>query len=153
MGDLYHVRDNFDFYYHTQSRSVESTSLYGRSEVMQLSSPRRLEADKILDAYGKNDDNLPGVGQNCQDWVVGALGSLERANLAPKGTAGYWQEQTGKGPISIGRQLIEDGKPWMRKSTVEPARKLPADATFGRTEESRLDLENYAHLMGGVKKK
>lgn len=85
---------------------------------------------------------------------MGALGALELAKLAPTGTAGYWQDQTGKGPIGIGKQLIDDGKPWVWKSTREPARKSQVDAKFGNTEErkptGRLNLENYAHLMGGV---
>ncbi|GKZ66560.1 hypothetical protein AnigIFM50267_000424 [Aspergillus niger] len=155
MGDIYHVRKNFDFYYNTQSRSVESTGLYGRSEVTQLSSSRRLEAHQILESYGNNDKHLPDVGQNCQDWVVGALGSLERANLVPKGTAGYWREQTGKGPISIGKQMIEDGKPWI--SNVKSTQRLPADATYGKTEKGRpigkLNLDNFAHLSGVVTKR
>ncbi|GCB27213.1 hypothetical protein AAWM_10098 [Aspergillus awamori] len=154
---MYHVRRNYDFYYHTQKLPIETVTFYGRSELMEHSNTRRLEAIQLLEAYGNDTRNLPKDNENCHDWTVKALGLHEAAKLAPIGTEKYWKRLIGKGPISIGRQLIEDGKPWVRKSIMQPARELPADATFGRAEESRpigrLDLQNYAHLMGGVKKK
>lgn len=67
MGDIYHVRKNIRFFYHTQSRVVESTTLYGRSEVIRLSNAGMVEAVQVLDAYGKDDKNLPQGKQNCQD--------------------------------------------------------------------------------------
>ncbi|OJJ66780.1 hypothetical protein ASPBRDRAFT_34893 [Aspergillus brasiliensis CBS 101740] len=156
VGDRYHVRKDLEFYYDTQRLPVESVSLYGRCELTQLSNTRRLRAARLLEAYGNETANLPKGSQNCHDWTVGALGVLEEANLTPKGTEEYWACQIGKGPISIGRQLVEDGKPWVLKSIVEPAQKSPADATFGKTEESkpigRLNLEDFAHLLGGAKK-
>ena len=120
-GDIYHFRKSFGFFHHTQSHTVESTTLYGRREVIQFSNSHMLEAVRLLDVYGCK--TLPQGKQNSHVWVLGASGAHERANLAPTGTAGYWQDQTGKGPIGIGKQLIDDGKPWVRKSTREPAQK------------------------------
>ncbi|GLA74566.1 hypothetical protein AtubIFM55763_005811 [Aspergillus tubingensis] len=114
-----------------------------------------LEAVRLLDVYGYK--TVPQGKQNSQDWVLGASGALERANLAPTGTAGYWQDQTGKGLIGISKQLIEDGRPWVRQLIMEPARESPVDTKFGNAEKSRStgrrNLENYAHLMGGAIKK
>ncbi|GKZ37945.1 hypothetical protein AbraIFM66950_009808 [Aspergillus brasiliensis] len=136
VGDRYHVRKDLEFYYDMRRLPVESRS-----------TSRGLRNDTA---------NLPKESQNCHDWTVGALGVLEEANLTPKGTDEYWACQIGKGPISIGRQLVEDGKPWVLKSILEPAQKSPADATFGKIEESkpigRLNLEDFAHLLGGAKK-
>ncbi|OJZ80669.1 hypothetical protein ASPFODRAFT_52876 [Aspergillus luchuensis CBS 106.47] len=156
-GDLYHVRKNEDFYYHPQQRPVESTTTYGRSDITRLSNSGRVRAAQVLDSYGNNNSNLPRGNQNCQDWTVGALGSLERQNLAPKGTEGYWKGNIGKASEDIGAQLTKDGMSWVPKSNVQPPRQAPADATFGQSQKvrpvGRLNLDKFANLSGGAKKR
>ncbi|RAO68217.1 uncharacterized protein BHQ10_004229 [Talaromyces amestolkiae] len=151
-GDLYHVRKDERFYYEdpVPKRMVESTTTYGRSEIVHLSRSRKETAARVLHAYGKDESNLPREDANCQNWTVGALGALEQERLAPQGTRDYWDANIGQASPAIGERLRRDGRSWVPKTTTDSRGREPADATFGKEEvrrpTGRLNLDKFAGL-------
>lgn len=158
-GDLHHVRKQDAFFYDdpVPTRPLESTTSYGRSEVLHLSSSRKEAASKVLHSYGRDKSNLPSGVANCQDWTVGALGALEQGKLAPKGTSKYWGEKIGNSSATVAQKLQRDGGSWIPKTASKSERQGPADATYGRKTVSqptgRLDMSKFAGLSGGGKSK
>lgn len=156
-GDFYHVRKAEDFYYEhsAQRRPIEVAASHGRNEIQHLSKRNKAIAAQVLDAYGKDRSNLPRGNETGQDWIVGALGALEREKLVPRGTRDYWSQNIGQVSSDIGHRIRRDGGSWIPSTTGNLKGQGPADATFGREQVrqpvGRLNLDDFAGLSGSSK--
>jgi hypothetical protein len=112
-GTLHHVRkpdrDSGYAYEHRLDHYVSSQTSYGRSELAPLSSSNRVRADLVLRRYGESPSNLPGDGENCQNWVHGEMRTLERKGFASPGTAEYYRGHIGGHPPRSGRRCRRMG--------------------------------------------
>ncbi|KAM5454783.1 hypothetical protein MaudCBS49596_002080 [Microsporum audouinii] len=153
-GDIFHVRkwDN-DYKYERSTRPLETTSSFGRSEVVYLSRSGRDHAAVVLDNYGNNRRNLPdGVDRRCQEWTVGSLAALEAKEIVPRGTATYWGTNVGKSSPFVGSRLEADGRSWISKNGAGERYEGPVDARFGdkskRPPVGKLNTAKFSRLLG-----
>ncbi|KAM5476206.1 hypothetical protein MauCBS54593_000891 [Microsporum audouinii] len=153
-GDIFHVRKEDNGYrYERSTRPLETTSSFGRSEVVYLSRSGRDRAAGVPDKYGNDQLNLPdGVHRRCQEWTVGSLAALEAKEIVPRGTATYWEENIGKSSPFVGRRLEADGRSWIPKKGAGERYEGPVDARFGdkskRPPVGKLNTTKFSRLLG-----
>ena len=148
-GDIYHVRKNDEAYFQSASFSpIQMPHSIGRSEVCRHSSEERELASELLDAYGRDQRNLPVTGQtSSQHWTVGAIGTLERNQLAPPGSEEYWRGKIGQSSRDLGRALLADGRSWIPVQQQYDRQDL-VDWDFGTTSgqrgpRGRIDIKHF----------
>ncbi|KAI1157613.1 hypothetical protein F5B18DRAFT_669251 [Nemania serpens] len=157
MGTIQHVRsdtrkDQDKFYYDEKSLSSKSPSLYGRSVVARMSSGEVARAQASIRDYASNDDNIPRVSrqQNCQTFVGGALGRLEREGLVRPGHSQYFSQQYGRPGTEIEKRLQEDGRHFERSAKDQLQTRSAPAARFGepstRPHPGKLNMRAFSHL-------
>lgn len=92
--DMHHIRNpsDTDFIYDRRvQQPLEDPVLRGRCELNSFSSEQKDRAVQLLSTFGQDASNIPefGVG-NCQDWVAGAVLTLEHAHLVNQGEGEFW---------------------------------------------------------------
>lgn len=81
------------------------------------------ETGRLLAAFGNDTGNIPEVGVgNCQDWVAGAVGMLERTSttasaggggIVKPGKGAFWTSMTGKSAENMCDACLWTGKEWI----------------------------------------
>ncbi|KAI2616940.1 hypothetical protein GGS26DRAFT_439746 [Hypomontagnella submonticulosa] len=154
-GTIHHVRsdtvrDQDRFYYHEGPQPYESPSLYGSSVVARLSSGEVSKAQASIRDYAGDEDNIPRVSRrtNCQNFVGGALGRLERDGLLKEGHSQYFAQHYGRRGEDIGTDLKRDGRHFelAEKKIYDgpPAARYGEETT--RRAPKKLDMKAFAHL-------
>ncbi|KAI0861311.1 hypothetical protein F4860DRAFT_476602 [Xylaria cubensis] len=155
MGTIHHVRsddarDQDKFYYDERAHNSISPSLYGKSVVGRLSSGEASRAQDSIRRYASNDDNIPRVSRqtNCQTFVGGALGHLEKDGLLKEGHSRYFAQHYGRRGEDIGRDLQRDGRHFELADKQLP--QGPPAARYGDRETrgptGRLNMAAYRNL-------
>jgi len=120
-GTIHHVRRNLRkdpdrYFYDERDHSRVSPALYGRSVVARLSAGEAARVQGSIRDYARDDANMPRVSRqtNCQTFVGGTLGHLERDGLLRSGHSQYFSQFYGQRSVDIERQMRQDGRHFYR---------------------------------------
>ncbi|OKL57720.1 hypothetical protein UA08_07120 [Talaromyces atroroseus] len=141
--ELHHIRNPTDdnFIYDPRTQPLEDPVLKGRCELACLSSAQAQaqQATSLLATFGNDKTNIPefGVG-NCQDWVAGAVGVLERAGIVVVSSGEeegeFWKRMINRSSEEMKHACLATGRKWIDgpESTWEGE----PDARFGDGEKT-----------------
>ncbi|KGO76610.1 hypothetical protein PITC_091330 [Penicillium italicum] len=114
--EMHHIRNptDEDFVYDPRTQPLEDPVLKGRCELASLSSEQSQQAESLISAFGKDESNIPefGVG-NCQDWVAGAVGTLEHAGVLSSGEGEFWKSMVNRSSEEMKNECLRAGKKWI----------------------------------------
>lgn len=122
--EMHHIRNPIDddFIYDPRTQPLEDPVLKGRCELTSLSTDQERQATSLISAFGKDESNIPefGVG-NCQDWVAGAVGMLEKAGLVSPGEGEFWKSMINRSSEEMKNECLREGRKWIdgAESTCE----------------------------------
>ncbi|KAL2817949.1 hypothetical protein BDW59DRAFT_181955 [Aspergillus cavernicola] len=114
--EMHHIRNptDEDFIYDPRPQPLEDPVLKGRCELAGLSSAEVTRVSRLLLRFGNNKANIPefGVG-NCQDWVAGAVGMLEKEGVVGAGEGAFWRGMINRSSEGMRGECIGAGKRWI----------------------------------------
>ncbi|KAJ6137481.1 hypothetical protein N7471_003967 [Penicillium samsonianum] len=157
--EMHHIRNptDEDFVYDPRTQPLEDPVLKGRCELASLSSEQSQRAASLLSAFGNDESNIPefGIG-NCQDWVAGAVGMLEKARVVSSGEGGFWKSMINRSSEEMKNECLRREKKWIdgpestcegepdarfagkERDTVKPVGKLAQNEVFQARMQSLL---------------
>lgn len=114
--EMHHIRNptDEDFVYDPRTQPLEDPVLKGRCEIASLSSEQKQRAVSLISAFGNDQSNIPefGVG-NCQDWVAGAVGILERAGVVSSDEGLFWKSMINRSSEEMKDECLRSGRTWI----------------------------------------
>ena len=131
---MHHIRNpaDEDFIYDPRTQPLEDPVLKARCELASLSSEKMQQADSLIYAFGNDDSNISefGVG-NCQDWIAGTVGMLERAGDVSSGEGGFWKSMINRSSEEMKNECLPPPRGGGRNGYMVQSRRMKGSQMQG----------------------